>query len=237
MIFIDNKYTKYYNSIIERAKIRNLAYSIDCYTEKHHIIPKSFGGSDSKSNIIRLTAREHFICHWLLTKMVSGKDRYTAICALSKMRCASANQQRYQSKITNRVYESLRKDLAIRLREINATMVRKPISEETRRKMSIAQKGRVVSKETRARMSLAQTGKIASEETKLKISKATTGKLVSDETKARMSLAQTNRVITDEHKQKLAQSKLGKKRAPFTEEHKNKIAEARRRYFKHNKEK
>jgi hypothetical protein len=60
---------------------------------------------------------------------------------------------------------------------------------------------------------------------------------VSDETKAKMSLAQTNRVITDEHKQKLAQSKLGKKRAPFTEEHKNKIAEARRRYFKHKKEK
>ena len=64
MIFIDNKYTRVYYSIIDRAKTR----SISSYTEKHHIIPRSLGGTDAKENLVPLTAREHFICHLLLTK-------------------------------------------------------------------------------------------------------------------------------------------------------------------------
>ena len=32
------------------------------YYEKHHIQPKSLGGSNKKENLVRLTAREHFIC-------------------------------------------------------------------------------------------------------------------------------------------------------------------------------
>ena len=51
-------YTKIYNKIIEtRASRIPIGYS-----EEHHIIPKSFGGPDSKDNLVRLTAREHFIC-------------------------------------------------------------------------------------------------------------------------------------------------------------------------------
>jgi hypothetical protein len=68
MLFIDNKYTHTYYKIIERSKSRIIPY----YTEKHHIIPKSLGGSNKKDNLALLTAREHFICHLLLTKMTSG---------------------------------------------------------------------------------------------------------------------------------------------------------------------
>ena len=67
MVFIDNKYTKCYFNIISAAKARiNLCE----YAESHHIIPKSLGGSDDQINLVDLTAREHFICHWLLTKPV-----------------------------------------------------------------------------------------------------------------------------------------------------------------------
>jgi 5-methylcytosine-specific restriction endonuclease McrA len=59
MLFIDNKYTNWYNSIIDSARNRIL----EGYSENHHIIPKSLGGSNDKSNIVALTAREHFICH------------------------------------------------------------------------------------------------------------------------------------------------------------------------------
>ena len=52
-------YLNIYNSIIDRAKTRNLPG----YTEKHHVVPKSIGGSDDKSNIVELTAKEHFVCH------------------------------------------------------------------------------------------------------------------------------------------------------------------------------
>jgi hypothetical protein len=62
MIFINNKYTNWYNSIINNVKNRN----ITGYTEKHHIIPSSLGGDNSKENIVSLTAREHFVCHLLL---------------------------------------------------------------------------------------------------------------------------------------------------------------------------
>ena len=105
-MFINNKYTTIYNSIIENSLQRNLS----CYVEKHHIIPKCLGGTDEKFNIATLTAREHFICHRLLVKMVvsgpvRGKLSYAA-WAMSNM------QNKYQkdryTKITSKEYEKLK---------------------------------------------------------------------------------------------------------------------------------
>lgn len=36
------------------------------YHERHHILPKSLGGTDEENNLIDLFAREHFIAHKLL---------------------------------------------------------------------------------------------------------------------------------------------------------------------------
>jgi len=58
-------YQKIYDQIIDRAKQRKL----EGYKEKHHIIPKCMGGSNEKENLAELTAREHFICHWLLYRI------------------------------------------------------------------------------------------------------------------------------------------------------------------------
>ena len=101
-----NKYTTWYRNITENAKNR----SINGYTEKHHIISKSLGGSDSLSNIVKLTAREHFICHWLLTKTTTGIARQKMIYALRVLRANNPNQQRYETKITSRVYENIKKE-------------------------------------------------------------------------------------------------------------------------------
>lgn len=60
-------YEKHYESLILKAKSRILDKEIYC--ERHHIIPKSEGGLDTKENIIKLTAREHFLAHWLLHRM------------------------------------------------------------------------------------------------------------------------------------------------------------------------
>lgn len=57
-------YEKIYNQIIERAKLSNRIKSKENYFEKHHIIPKCLGGDNEKENLVLLTAREHFICHW-----------------------------------------------------------------------------------------------------------------------------------------------------------------------------
>lgn len=58
-----------YSSLIGRAKGR----VIDRPFERHHIIPKSLGGSDDKDNIVALTPREHFVAHILLARMHKGK--------------------------------------------------------------------------------------------------------------------------------------------------------------------
>lgn len=222
-MFINNKYTDWYYKIINSAKNR---LELNGYTEKHHILPKSLGGLD-ENNLVILSAREHFICHWLLTKMVTGEDRGKMVCALSRMRCTNKQQTRYHTKITNRVYQKIREELSIRLSDINKNRKRKPITETARQNMSKAQKGRIVSNTTRSNMSLAQTGKEMSKATKEKISKTVTGRKFTDEHKKNMSKSQKGRVITEEHRKNIADAKIGKKRKPFSEETKKKMSEAR----------
>lgn len=101
---LTNKYSKIYTNIISIAKSRNL----DGYTETHHIVPQSLGGSNIKDNLVELTAREHFICHWLLVKMTEGNDRVKMLYALQGMKAENEFQLRYHTKITARVYEKYR---------------------------------------------------------------------------------------------------------------------------------
>jgi hypothetical protein len=81
-MYLQNKYTRWYNNIILRAQNR---IRIPTYTEKHHIIPRSLGGNNSKKNIAVLTPKEHFLCHLLLTKMVAGQQQFKMIKALTMM--------------------------------------------------------------------------------------------------------------------------------------------------------
>jgi hypothetical protein len=58
-------YQRIYNEIVERGKNRTLKG----YKEVHHIKPRCVGGNNTKANLVELTAREHFLCHWLLTRI------------------------------------------------------------------------------------------------------------------------------------------------------------------------
>jgi len=106
-MFNKTKYTKTYYEIVDRSKNRQLTE----YKERHHIIPQSLGGSNKKENLTYLTAREHFICHWLLIKMTLGSDKAKMLYALNMMRVKNDLQERYSTKITSRVYENYRKEL------------------------------------------------------------------------------------------------------------------------------
>lgn len=64
------------------------------YYEAHHIIPKCKGGKDSIDNIVLLTAREHFLAHWLL--WLIHRDRQTAL-AFHKMLSSNNKQKRITS--------------------------------------------------------------------------------------------------------------------------------------------
>lgn len=85
-------YNKIHDEIINRAKERSNPY---CYTEGHHVIPRSMGGSDDKSNIVKLTAREHFIVHWLLSKIHRNNQMIFALFSMTKP--GNSSQKRYTS--------------------------------------------------------------------------------------------------------------------------------------------
>lgn len=94
--FKNNKYTKWYWNIIHQRQ-NNVPETK--YTEKHHIIPKSLGGPNTKDNLVELTAREHFIVHLLLVRMVNDLDVYKMVHAMI----------RFTKKIkTSHEYELLR---------------------------------------------------------------------------------------------------------------------------------
>lgn len=75
------------------------------HVEKHHILPLKLGGSNNTANIARLTPREHFIAHWLLTKFTSGDTKRSMCYALSYFRTNNKNHNR---KLTSKQYEVAR---------------------------------------------------------------------------------------------------------------------------------
>ena len=101
-----NKYSKTYYSLIEKAKQR--CWKKAKGRERHHIIPQSLGGTDEKDNLVYITPREHFICHWLLIKMTEGDERGKMLYAIQGMKAENKFQTRYHTKITARVYEKYR---------------------------------------------------------------------------------------------------------------------------------
>jgi hypothetical protein len=98
--------------IIERyLKFINYCKNIefDCYTETHHIIPRSFNGTNDNSNLIKLSARHHYIAHLLLARATNSPKM---IKALHKMVYSTNGDVQRDYKITSRVYAYVRKEHA-----------------------------------------------------------------------------------------------------------------------------
>jgi hypothetical protein len=222
-----NKYEKYYNQIIARAKTRT---NISGYYEKHHIVPKSLGGDDSDHNLVTLTAREHFICHWLLTKIhKEGESHWKMLNALRFMRAETDAHERYQTKITARVYETLKEEYSklqsVKNRGENNPMFGKTHSLEARRKISEANSGDkngAKKPEARKKISEKQTGKKRkpfSDEWKQNLSESKVGEKnhrfgvePSAETRAKIGDKIRGRKQTPEEKIRRGEANKGKKR-------------------------
>jgi hypothetical protein len=210
MIFIDNKYTKWYNNIISTAKSR---ISITGYTEIHHIIPRSMDGSNDFENLVKLTAREHFICHLLLTKMTYGNNKtkmnfaFWCLCNRMKNNILTINSRFYQKAKENFATEN-----------------------------SIMHKGKILSQETKDKISKAHLGKKLTEDHKAKINP--TGRKHTDETKSLLSRKQIEeyatgerihgrlgKILSQETKDKISIGNTGKKMPPISEKRRQQISE------------
>ena len=227
-MYLQNKYTKWYYNIINNAKDRLLPE--DEYFENHHIIPESFfirrsrngppgwleGDPEVVENKVQLTPREHFICHWILTKMTTGIAKAKMLNA-AWMMATNHNPSQKRYKINSRTYELLRKE-----------WLNREITEETRKKIGAASKGRIQSAESRKKNSEANSGtnnamygKTHSLEARKKISEAAKGraspnkgKKMSEETKEKLRQARKKQIITEETRKKISLANTGKVRSP-----------------------
>ena len=106
------------------------------YYEKHHILPKSLFPlwADKASNQVFLTAREHFFCHQLLTKIWPGQKMSFALAAFL-WGYNNSNKQGVQRsnkyKITSKEYERIRQQLA----EAASTMQKQKWSNKTQEEL------------------------------------------------------------------------------------------------------
>lgn len=58
-------YKHIYDQLVKRGRLRKL----DCYVERHHIVPRCMSGLDDESNLVELTPEEHYVAHQLLVKI------------------------------------------------------------------------------------------------------------------------------------------------------------------------
>jgi hypothetical protein len=162
--------------------------SVDGYAEVHHIVPRSLGGSDDADNLIRLTARQHFIAHWMLARAIGGSASRAFFMMSNFGRYGSVNSTTYQ--IARQEYAAL---AAVQM----AGRVMPPVSDETKEKQRQAKLGRKLTPEHIEKVRLTRIGKKMDEEFCRKVSEAKRGKgngrfgcIMSEETKQRIGDAQ-----------------------------------------------
>jgi len=166
-------YQKIYNDIITNAQSECRFKSKENYYEEHHIYPKSFGGGDEQSNLVLLTSREHYICHYLLVKFNTSMEKSKMALAFNMM---NSNGNDRQSRYYNsKLYESNKKNLP---RGKVHHWYGKTHSDETKQKLREINLGKKHTQETKDKIRKLKTGLKSSQETKLKISKANKGKII-----------------------------------------------------------
>ena len=128
-------YKKHYDLLISTRLHRD--WSKLPYTERHHIIPKSENGTDEQSNIVRLTAREHFLAHWLLYRSnPSIKSRAFSFWRMCNGRGSTPPE--HWITISSRCYEESR---LAHSKALSEALKGKKKSAEHARKVGLAVKG------------------------------------------------------------------------------------------------
>ena len=175
-----NRYTQFIGSL--------RGQSVDGYAEVHHIVPRSLGGSDDADNLIRLTARQHYVAHWMLSRALGG----SAARAFFMM----SNFGRY-GQVNSTTYAIARQEYA----ELAAVQMKgrtmRPVSEETRKKQSQAKLGKKLTPEHIEKVRQTRIGVKLSDQWKANVSAAKRGRgngrlgcAMSEQTKQRIGDAQ-----------------------------------------------
>lgn len=120
----NNLYLIRYVRFIQACLISNIGYI--GYTEKHHVLPKAKWLFPQYSNFqlhpwncARLTPRQHFIAHWILSKVyTSPKQAASCLKALNRLTHTSPSQG-LSKTFTSRQFDSARHANALAMRMCN----------------------------------------------------------------------------------------------------------------------
>ncbi len=93
---------------------------LEGYVETHHIVPRAFGGSNDRANLVDLTGREHFIAHRLLAKMFPDSSMVHAVFKMACIPTVAGGTRGKDYKVTSRTYEFLRNEHAKRIGPISS---------------------------------------------------------------------------------------------------------------------
>jgi len=138
-VFLDNIYKDKYFTLIEEALLLNRDKQ-ETYFENHHIIPRSLGGDNTHSNLVLLTPEEHYLSHFYLTQIVSGKNYYKMINAWLLMN--STINKSGDIIIDSKIYAKLKKDFSNHLKVVNSGS-NNPNSKEV---YQISKSGKIIKK-------------------------------------------------------------------------------------------
>lgn len=159
----------------------------------HHKFPKSFSKKDGvevdndKDNLVSLSESDHFLVHYYLWKCsLKGCSRSMAF-AFHLMR------RKLIKYATDETIEQLAKDYDALMKDIHQ-------SEETKKKISEANKGKTFSEEHKRKISEAKKGK----------SNGRKGKHFSEETRRKMSEARKRKPKSEEWRRKHSEANRGK---------------------------
>ena len=167
-IFIIMNYKKIHDNIIKRAQKRELI----SYSERHHILPKCLGGDNRKINIVRLTAKEHWLIHLLLIEIYPNNNKLKL--AIRKMMISSKNQERNYI-ISGNQFERLRIMISIAHSKLLTGRKMKPFTDDHKKKLSLSKlgkpsgrKGIEFSEEHKKNIGLSKKGKNCGDENHMK---------------------------------------------------------------------
>ena len=219
-------YQKIHDSIINRAKSEQRIKSKDTYYEAHHIIPTCLGGDGTTKrwrthpNIVLLTGREHFLCHWLLHEIYPENKKLTRAFV---MMCNVKDklQQRYTP--SSRVIEYARM-LHIQYSRGSAGYWKgKHLTEEAKEKLRQHNIGRTHTEDSKKKMSESQKGRTHTEDSKKKMSESKKGVKFTDDHREKLKQAKLGKKQKPEHVESRRLTRIGKKRALIKCPHCNKI--------------
>jgi hypothetical protein len=201
-------YRKIHDDIISFRKKNPIPK--DEYGENHHIIPKCFGGLNTKDNLVRLSAREHFIVHLLLVRLYpkGSIERHKMLYAIKRLRYSKSSNNKPDITITSKLYEYHRSEFS---NMMSKHMKELPRSDEWKSNISAAKIGNKHSEETVAKCSESTKEKWKDPTYREKQQKSKIGSKHTEERKAKIGLGRRGKLHSEETKAKIRATKAMRK--------------------------